>query len=82
MRKRLDLILIVATLSAATAHAQPTFVGVWYSANQPDEPGVMSVIEFKADGTFREEFRKCENGSVVGYRSNRGRGRSWTTSSG
>jgi hypothetical protein len=48
-------------------HAESTFVGIWYSANQPDEPGVMSLIEFKADGTFYEEFRKCENGSVAGY---------------
>jgi hypothetical protein len=31
------------------------------------EPGVMCLIEFKADGTFHEEFRKCENGSVAGY---------------
>ena len=26
----------------------------------------MALIEFKADGTFEEEFRKCENGEVVG----------------
>jgi hypothetical protein len=41
-------------------------VGIWYSGNQPDEPGVLSLIEFREDGTFREEFRKCEDGNVVG----------------
>jgi hypothetical protein len=67
MRNALGLIVIAAVCLAAPARAQPTFVGIWYSANQPDEPDVMSLIEFKLDGTFYEEFRKCENGSVVGY---------------
>jgi hypothetical protein len=52
---------------AAPVAAEPTFVGIWYSAFQPDEPGVMSLIEFRADGTFYEEFRKCEDGKEVGY---------------
>jgi hypothetical protein len=73
MRKHhLGLLLIAAAICAAPALAQPTFVGMWYSANQPDEPGVMSLIEFRADGTFREEFRKCENGSVVGFQEESG----------
>ena len=67
MRTNLGLILMAALSCAAPLRAQPSFVGIWYSANQPDEPDVMSMIEFKADGTFYEEFRKCENGSVVGY---------------
>lgn len=52
--------------------AEPDFVGIWFSPSQPDEPGVMSLIEFKADGTFREEFRKCENGEVVGFQTQSG----------
>lgn len=52
--------------------AEPSFVGIWFSPNQPDEPGVMSLIEFKDDGTFREEFRKCENGEVVGFQTQSG----------
>jgi len=72
MRKHLGLLLIAAALFSAPAFAQPSFVGIWYSAFQPDEPGVMSLIEFRADGTFREEFRKCENGKVVGYQSESG----------
>jgi len=52
--------------------AEPTFVGIWYSAFQPDEPNVMSLIEFRNDGTFHEEFRKCENGDYVGYQTESG----------
>ena len=71
MRNALSSLLLAAVL-ATPALAQPTFVGVWYSGNQPDEPGVMSLIEFLEDGTFREEFRKCENGSVVGVQTESG----------
>jgi hypothetical protein len=56
----------------AARAAEPSFVGIWFSPNQPDEPGVMSLIEFKADGTFREEFRKCEKGEVVGFQTQSG----------
>ena len=72
MRKHLGSLLIAAALSPAAAFAEPTFLGIWYSASQPDEPGVLSLIEFRADGTFREEFRKCENGNVVGYQTESG----------
>jgi hypothetical protein len=71
MRKHLGL-LLMATLLATPAFAEPSFVGIWYSGNQPDEPGVLSLIEFKEDGTFREEFRKCENGMVVGFQTESG----------
>lgn len=79
MRKHLGSLLIAATVFAAPASAEPTFVGIWYGANQPDEPGVLSLIEFLADGTFREEFRKCENGNVVGFQSETG---TWTVKDG
>ena len=65
-------LLLMATLLAAPASAEPSFVGIWYSGNQPDEPGVLSLIEFREDGTFREEFRKCENGNVVGFQTESG----------
>ncbi len=39
----------------------------------------MSLIEFKADGTFHEEFRKCEGGEVVGYQYESG---TWTLKDG
>ena len=64
--------LLMATLLAAPASAEPSFVGIWYSGNQPDEPGVLSLIEFREDGTFREEFRKCEDGNVVGFQTESG----------
>jgi len=54
-------------LASGPAFADPSFIGIWYSAFQPDEPGVLSLIEFKDDGTFYEEFRKCVNGEFVGY---------------
>jgi hypothetical protein len=71
--------LVLAVALVAPAFAEPTFVGIWYSANQPDEPDVMSLIEFQADGTFREEFRKCENGNVVGFQTESG---TWTVKDG
>jgi hypothetical protein len=71
--------LIFAAVSVTPALAEQSFVGVWYSASQPDEPGVMSLIEFQADGTFHEEFRKCENGNVVGFQTESG---TWTLKDG
>lgn len=67
MRTSFLLSGLTAVILSAPALAEPSLVGIWYSAGQPDEPGVMSLIEFKADGTFREEFRKCEKGEVVGF---------------
>jgi hypothetical protein len=64
--------LILAVALVTPALAEPTFVGIWYSANQPDEPDVMSLIEFAADSTFHEEFRKCQNGNVVGFQTESG----------
>jgi len=63
---------VALCLAAVPAWAEPSFVGIWYSAYQPDEPGVMSLIEFRADGTFYEEFRKCEDGDYVGYQTESG----------
>ena len=71
--------LLLSTLLAAPASAEPSFVGIWYSGNQPDEPGVLSLIEFREDGTFREEFRKCENGKVAGFQTESG---TWTVKDG
>src|SRR5262245_6380240 len=79
MRKHPGPLLIAAALFSAPAFAQPSFVGIWYSGNQPDEPGVLSLIEFRADGTFREEFRKCENGTLVGFQAESG---TWSVNDG
>ena len=32
----------------------------------------MSLIEFRADGTFHEEFRKCDDGNFIGYQTESG----------
>jgi hypothetical protein len=68
MRKRnlLSAMFLLLAGSMPAAAEDASMVGIWFSAYQPDEPGVMSLIEFDANGTFREEFRKCENGEVVG----------------
>ncbi|HEX5280650.1 MAG TPA: lipocalin family protein [Micropepsaceae bacterium] len=58
--------------SASSVSAEPTLVGIWFSPYQPDEDGVMSLIEFRSDGTFREEFRKCDGGDYVGYQTESG----------
>jgi hypothetical protein len=74
MRKRCAILTcaIIASAGVTAQAAEPSFAGIWYSAGQPDEPGVMSLIEFKPDGTFREEFRKCENGEAVGFQTQSG----------
>jgi len=69
--------LLLAALAATLAltkplSAEPSMVGIWFSPFQPDEPNVMSLIEFSADGTFHEEFRKCDNGDFVGYQTESG----------
>jgi hypothetical protein len=68
--------LLVAALAAvalpAPSFAEATLVGIWYSPFQPDEPNVMSMIEFRADGTFQEEFRKCDKGEFIGYQTESG----------
>ena len=80
MREHWTVAAFLTLLAAAPAFAaEPTFVGIWYSAGQPDEPGVMSLIEFKADGTYREEFRKCEKGEVVAFQTQSGR---WSVENG
>ena len=74
MRKKTLLLSAAVILcgSAMPSVAEPTLVGIWYSPFQPDEPNVMSLIEFRADGTFREEFRKCADGNFVGYQTESG----------
>jgi hypothetical protein len=74
MRKKIPLLLaaVMSCVFAMPSAADPTLVGIWYSPFQPDEPNVMSLIEFRADGTFREEFRKCDGGNFVGYQTESG----------
>lgn len=74
--RRTAILLGLASLglvaNAVPLNAAPTLVGIWFSPFQPDENGVMSLIEFRADGTFREEFRKCNGGDYVGYQTESG----------
>jgi len=75
MRKITNRLLLAALLLPgfpAPSFAEPTPVGIWFSPYQPDEANVMSLIEFRADGTFREEFRKCDNGKFIGYQTESG----------
>lgn len=68
----LGLALLGLMANIGSLNAAPTLVGIWFSPFQPDEEGVMSLIEFRADGTFREEFRKCDGGDYVGYQTESG----------
>jgi hypothetical protein len=74
--RRTAILLGLASLglmaNTGPLNAAPTLVGIWFSPFQPDEDGVMSLIEFRADGTFREEFRKCDGGDYVGYQTESG----------
>ncbi len=74
MPSKTSLVLAVAATLALTTplSAESSMVGIWFSPFQPDEPNVMSLIEFNADGTFREEFRKCADGDFVGYQTESG----------
>jgi hypothetical protein len=74
MRKKTPLLLAAVMVCglAMPSVAEPTLIGIWYSPFQPDEPNVMSLIEFRADGTFHEEFRKCDAGNFVGYQTESG----------
>jgi lipocalin-like protein len=75
MRQIENRFLLAAALficMPASLAAEPSLVGIWYSPFQPDEANVMSLIEFRADGTFREEFRKCDSGDVIGYQTESG----------
>src|SRR4051812_33492983 len=73
MPSKTSLLLAAAALmTAQPLSAEPSLVGIWYSAFQPDEPNVMSLIEFSADGTLHEEFRKCANGDFIGYQTESG----------
>jgi hypothetical protein len=68
--------VIAATLTLTSPlSAEANMVGIWFSPFQPDEPNVMSLIEFSSDGTFHEEFRKCDNGDFIGYQTESG---TWT----
>ncbi len=81
--RRIHVPMFVAALGlagvASPLAAEPSFVGIWYSAFQPDEPNVMSLIEFRTDGTFYEEFRKCDKGDFIGYQTESG---TWSVSDG
>src|SRR3954467_13026047 len=67
------LLAVAATLALISPiSAEPSMLGIWFSPFQPDEPNVMSLIEFSADGTFHEEFRKCDDGDFVGYQTETG----------
>ena len=79
LRQKLQLLLATLAFAgfAAPLSAEPTLVGIWYSPFQPDEPNVMSMIEFLSDGTFHEEFRKCDKGEFVGYQTESG---TWSVS--
>jgi hypothetical protein len=74
MPSKIPLLLAAAATFALAGpvSAQTSMVGIWYSPFQPDEPNVMSLIEFNADGTFHEEFRKCADGDFVGYQTESG----------
>lgn len=82
MRRSIVSLLLAGLLASglsASAAADATLVGIWYSPWQPDEPNVMSMIEFKDDGTFYEEFRKCQDGDLIGYQFEIG---TWTLEDG
>jgi hypothetical protein len=47
------------------AHAEPSLAGIWYGEGQPDDPDVVYLDFFSADGTFISEFRRYDNCKVV-----------------
>ena len=49
----------------AIAGAAPSTIGIWYGEGQPDDPKVLQLIEFRANGTFVAEFRKYDGCKVL-----------------
>ena len=58
------LILPLLLLQGA-APPPSALVGIWYGKGQPDDPNVLYLDFFGADGSFLSEFRKYEGCNVV-----------------
>jgi hypothetical protein len=59
-------LLIFSVLAFSPARAAPSLTGIWYGEGQPDDPNIVYLDFFSADGTFISEFRKYERCVVVG----------------
>ena len=70
---------MLASLSLANAQPQNAMLGIWYSTGQPFDPNVVSLTDFRADGTFTAEFRKYDGCRVTFDQRESG---TWTTGAG
>jgi hypothetical protein len=56
--------VFLAVLTAAGA-AKPSLVGIWLGHGQPGDRGVVYLNEIRANGTFRSQFRKYDEGCRI-----------------
>ena len=50
---------------AAPSYAADSLVGIWYGKGQPDDPNVIFLDDFHADGTYVSEFRRYDGCKVI-----------------
>jgi hypothetical protein len=67
--RALAAILLVFACAAlplpAQAASAPALVGIWYGKGQPEDPDMVYLDYFAADGSFISTFRKYERCTVV-----------------
>ena len=59
------LLLFSVPAFSPTYAAAPSLSGIWYGEGQPDDPNIVYLDYFGADGNFISEFRKYERCTVV-----------------
>ena len=75
MKIRAGVVAITCLLAAAAPAFAFELAGIWYGRGQPDDPDVVSLVELKADGTFRSEFRKYDKCKLLWRQTETG---TWT----
>lgn len=68
-RRALAAVVVAAAFAALPASAlgasAQELVGFWYGKGQPDDPDIVYIDTFAADGSFVSTFRKYERCMVV-----------------
>ena len=57
--------LLVLVLMRAAAPAPAAVTGIWYGKGQPDDPDIVFIDFFGANGSFIAEFRKYDGCTIT-----------------
>jgi hypothetical protein len=72
------LALVPAGPLAASTNSSASLVGYWLGKGEPEDPDIVSLLDFRADGTFVESFRKYDDKcKIVWQQTNSG---TWSVS--